>query len=82
MVFKSTKFNKFTYKRKSYLSGIQVECEMKQNGRKIDFVAFNDNNSYKRATNIFKKYGFYQDYDKQIAKDVKEEIDNLNKFCL
>ena len=73
-------FSKVSFKKKPYISGIQGQLELKQNGRKIDFMSFNDNNSYKRVVNVLKKYGFFYDYDKEIKKDVQDEIDNLNNF--
>ncbi len=53
--------------------GITGEITIKENGRKIDFFMFNDNNGYKRIISILKKYRF----DPPAIK-IDDELEFLN----
>ena len=78
MAFQKNRFKKFAYKRLPYVSGIQIQCEFKQNGRKVDFIAINDKSTFRNFIKIAEKYGFKD----QSNDDIKEEINELNKLYL
>ena len=65
--WKSAKF------RNTRNDGITGEITIKENGRKVDFLIFNDNNGYKRIISIMKKYGFY-------PPKINDEEDYLNSM--
>ena len=73
MKFKRVDWRNLKYQRNT----ITGDLKLSENGRKIDHFIFNDNNGFKRALAILRKYGFSP--EKETTEQLKRETDRIKE---